>query len=68
MYRPRGRIKTVRVTINLEVGAYSALQAIADHEDTPVAQIVCHAIKDFLAGEEIKLTQPDLPLTAGAVN
>ena len=67
MPRPRGRIKTARVTVNLENHVYSALQTIADHEDAPIAQIARRAIMDFLAREEIKLTQPVLPLTGSSV-
>ena len=62
MPRPRGRLKTARVTVNLEDHAYSVLQAIAVYEDAPIAQIARRAIMDFLAREETKLTQPALPL------
>ena len=67
MPRPRGRIKTARVTVNLEDRAYSVLQAIADHEDVPIAQLARRAIMDFLAREEIKLNQPVLPLIGSSV-
>ena len=67
MPRPRGRIKTARVTVNLEDRAYSLLQTIADHEDAPVAQIARRAIMDYLSREEMKLTQPVLPLIRSSV-
>ena len=67
MARPRGRIKTARVTVNLEDQAYSALQTIADHEDAPVAQVARRAIMDFLAREDARLTQPVLPLSGSSV-
>ncbi|MXX88731.1 MAG: hypothetical protein F4213_03410 [Boseongicola sp. SB0677_bin_26] len=62
MARPRGRIKTARVTVNLDDRAYSALQTIADHEDAPVAQIARRAIMDFLVREGSRVQQPVLPL------
>ena len=67
MARPRGRIKTARVTVNLEDQAYSALQTIADQKDAPVAQVARRAIMDFLAREGIRLRQPVLPLTGSSV-
>lgn len=67
MARPRGRIKTARVTVNLEHQAYSALQTIADHEDAPVAQVARRAIMDFLAREDARLRQPALPLGGSSV-
>ena len=66
MARPRGRIKTARVTVNLDDRAYATLRAIADHEDAPVAQVARRAIMDFLAREEVSLTQPSLPLARSA--
>ena len=62
MARPRGRVKTARVTVNLEERAYAALRAIAGQEDAPVAQVARQAIMDFLAGKEPSLNQPFLPL------
>ena len=67
MARPRGRIKTARVTVNLEDQAYWALQTIADQEDAPVAQVARRAIMDFLAREDARLRQPVLPLGGSSV-
>ena len=64
MARPRGRIKTARLTVNLDDRAYGALLAIAGREDAPVAQVARRAIVDFLSREEPSFEQRDLPLTA----
>ena len=66
MARPRGRVKTARVTVNLEERAYSALRAIAGQEDAPVAQVARQAIMDFLSRKEPSLNQPILPLISSA--
>lgn len=62
MARPRGRIKTARVTVNLDDRAYAALTAIAGREDVPVGQVARRAVMDYLAREEPALKQPALPL------
>jgi hypothetical protein len=62
MARPRGRIKTARVTVNLDGWAYAALLTIADREDAPVAQVARRAVMDFLARQEPSLKQTALPL------
>jgi len=62
MARPRGRIKTARVTVNLDDRAYAALLTIADREDAPVAQVARRAVMNFLAQQEPSLMQPALPL------
>ena len=68
MARPRGRIKTARVTINLDDRAYAVLFSIASGEDVPVGQVARRAVMDYLARQEPSLKQPALPLirsTAG---
>jgi hypothetical protein len=62
MARPRGRIKTARVTVNLDDRAYGVLITIAVRDDVPVGQIVRRAVMDYLAREEPSLKQPVLPL------
>lgn len=62
MARPRGRIKTARVTINLDDRAYSVLLTIAGNEDVPVGQVARRALMDYLARQEPSLKQPTLPL------
>jgi hypothetical protein len=62
MARPRGRIKTARVTVNLDDRAYGVLITIASREDVPVGQVVRRAVMDYLAREEPSLKQPALPL------
>ena len=62
MARPRGRIKTARVTVNLDSRAYATLAAIADHEDVPVGQVARRAVMDYLARHDPALPQPVLPL------
>lgn len=66
MARPRGRIKTARVTVNLEDRAYAALLSIASREDMPVGQVARRAVMDYLAREEPDLKQSALPLTHSA--
>ena len=61
MVRPRGRIKTAHLTVNLDDRAYVALLAVSSREDTPVAR---RAIVDFLFREEPSFEQRNLPLTA----
>lgn len=63
MARPRGRIKTARLTVNLDERAYSALCVVAGREDMPVSQVARRAIVDFLSREEPSFRQPGLPLT-----
>jgi hypothetical protein len=62
MARPRGRIKTARVTVNLDDRAYAVLLTLAEREDVPVGQIARRAVMDYLAREEPSLTQRALPL------
>ena len=62
MARPRGRIKTARVTVNLDNRAYAVLAAIAGREDVPLGQVARRALMDYLAREEPTLAQPALPL------
>ena len=62
MARPRGRIKTTRVTVNLDNQAYAVLMAVAGREDMPVSQVARRAVMDYLARQEEALTQPALPL------
>lgn len=62
MARPRGRIKTARVTINLDDRAYAVLASIAGSEDVPVGQVARRAVMDYLARQEPSLKQPALPL------
>jgi hypothetical protein len=62
MPRPRGRIKTARVTGNLDHQAYAVLATIAGREDVPVGQVARRAVMDYLAREEPTLHQPVLPL------
>ena len=63
MARPRGRIKTARLTVNLDDRAYSALRVVAGREDMPISQVARRAIVDFLTREEPSFGQPDLSLT-----
>ena len=62
MPRPRGRIKTARVTVNLDDRAYAVLATIAGREDVPVGQVARRALMDYLAREEPSLQQTVLPL------
>jgi len=62
MARPRGRIKTARVTVNLDNQAYAVLATLANREDVPVGQIARRAVMDYLAREEPALKQSALPL------
>ena len=62
MARPRGRIKTARVTVNLDDQAYAVLLGIATGEDVPVGQVARRAVMDYLARQELSLKQPALPL------
>ena len=62
MPRPRGRIKTARITVNLDDQAYAVLATIAGREDVPVGQVARRAVMDYLAREEPTLHQPALPL------
>lgn len=62
MARPRGRIKTARVTVNLSDQAYAVLADIADREDVPVGQVARRAVTDFLTREKPALKQATLPL------
>ena len=62
MARPRVRIKTARVTVNLDSRAYAILATIADHEDVPVGQVARRAVMDYLARHHSALPQPALPL------
>ena len=62
MARPRGRIKTARVTINLDDRAYAVLLGIANGEDVPVGQVARRAVMDYLARQEPSLKQSTLPL------
>ena len=62
MARPRGRSKTAHLTVNLDDSAYSALCAVADHEDMPASQVARRAIVDFLIREEPSYGQRVLPL------
>ena len=64
MARPRGRTKTVRLTVNLDDRAYAALLAVAGREDMPVAQVARRAIVAFLSREDPSFAQLGLPLTA----
>jgi predicted transcriptional regulator len=52
MARPRGRIKTARVTVNLDNQAYAVLMAVAGREDMPVSQVARRAVMDYLARQE----------------
>ena len=67
MPRPRGRIKTARVTVNLDDQAYVVLATIAGREDVPVGQVVRRAVMDYLAREEPSLHQLVLPLIRSTV-
>jgi len=62
MARPRGRIKTARVTVNLDDRAYAVLLSIANGEDVPVGQVARRAVMDYLARQEPSLNQSALPL------
>ena len=62
MARPKGRTRTSRVTINLDERAYSALIAVAERDDAPVAQVARRAVVDFLRREEPSIDQQTLPL------
>jgi hypothetical protein len=62
MARPRGRIKTNRVTVNLDDRAYAVLLTIAGREDVPVGQVARRAVVDYLKREELSLRQVALPL------
>lgn len=62
MPRPKGRIKTARVTVNLDDRAYAVLLTIAGSEDVPVGQVARRAVMDYLARQEPSLKQPTLPL------
>lgn len=62
MARPRGRIKTARVTVNLDDRAYAVLATIAGQEDVPVGQVARRAVMDYLVRQEAALIQPALPL------
>ena len=62
MARPRGRIKTARVTVNLDDRAYTVLATIAGYEDVPVGQVARRAVMDYLARQEPTLRQSALPL------
>jgi len=62
MARPRGRIKTARVTINLDHRAYAVLLTIAGREDVPIGQVARRAVMDYLTRQGPSLTQPALPL------
>ena len=62
MARPRGRLKTARVTVNLDDRAYTVLATIALREDVPVGQVARRALMDYLARQEPSLHQPALPL------
>jgi hypothetical protein len=62
MARPRGRIKTARVTVNLDDRAYAVLLTLAEREDVPVGQVARRAVMDYLAREEPSLKQRALPL------
>lgn len=67
MARPRGRIKTNRLTVNLDDRAYAVLLTIADREDVPVGQVARRAVVDYLKREEPALHQTALPLIRLAV-
>jgi hypothetical protein len=62
MARPRGRIKTARVTVSLDDRAYAVLVTPADREDVPVGQVARRAVMDYLSKQEPLLTQQTLPL------
>ena len=64
MARPRGRIKTARVTINLDENVYNSLVIVATRNDEPVAQVARKAVLDYLRREEPSVDQMALPLVS----
>ena len=62
MARPKGRIKTARVTINLDENVYDSLVVVAMRNDEPVAQVARKAVLDYLRREEPSVDQMALPL------
>jgi len=48
--------------VNLDDRAYAVLATIAGREDVPVGQVARRAVMDYLARQELALTQPALPL------
>ena len=62
MARPKGRIKTARVTINLDENVYNSLVVVAMRNDEPVAQVARKAVLDYLRREDPSVDQIALPL------
>jgi hypothetical protein len=62
MPRPRGRIKTARITVNLQPHEYATVLDLARKEDVPLAWLIRRAITDLIAKQEIA-PQTLLPLS-----
>lgn len=62
MARPRGRQKTVRLTVNLDQQAYGALLAIAQRQDAPLAWVVRRAVINLISQETGNVDEPQLAL------
>jgi hypothetical protein len=67
MARPRGRQKTIRLTVNLDEQVYSDLLAIANKQDAAMAWVIRRAVMNFIEQQGIANEEPRLPLM-GAVS
>ncbi len=62
MARPRGKQKTIRLTVNLDAQAYGALQVIAEQQDAAIAWVVRRAVINFIEQHGRTGDQPRLLL------
>jgi hypothetical protein len=67
MARPRGKQKTIRLTVNLDEQVYGALLAIAEKQDAAVAWVVRRAVMSFIEQRGSADDQPRLPLVRSGI-
>jgi hypothetical protein len=51
MARPRGRVKTARISVSFEPQVYGALILLAKRQDVPVAQLIRRAVSRLVVPE-----------------
>jgi len=62
MARPRGRQKTIRLTVNLDEQVYGSLIAIAEKQDAPMAWVLRRAVMNFIEHQDTANEESRLPL------